>query len=221
MRKAHSAPSDATANADWTAALRGDRAAFQAIATPHIGEVVKAAGHVLRYRVALGDLRADDLTAEELVGDVLARAWQDRHRRPALLGVKAWLLALLFRTAEDAARRETRFGQLAAVSLEATVPPEPIYDDDESFWEWYQPDEMTRWEDVVAGRSKTPEDGAAADEEFTRSLDPRAREIFLIHEVHGVPLPEAALAFGLSVEEAARLLADAQRRVGIEDGVVV
>lgn len=35
------------------------------------------------------------------------------------------------------------------MSLEATVPDGPIYDDDEIFWEWYQPDERIRWEDVI------------------------------------------------------------------------
>jgi RNA polymerase sigma factor (sigma-70 family) len=199
--------------------LRGDRTVFQAIVAPCIGELLKAAKRELRYRVVLGDLKADDLSAEELVGDVLAKAWQDRHRRPAHLGMRAWLLATLFRTVKDHVRREARFRRLAAVSLEETVPPEPIYDDDESFWEWYQPDEMTRWEDVVESRSKTPEDVAVADEEFAHSLDPRTREIFVVNELHGVPLSEAALAFGISVGEAARLLADARRRLGIEDGV--
>lgn len=48
------------------------------------------------------------------------------------------------------ARRELRLRTLAPVSLEARPPPEPIQDDDESFWEWYRPDEVTRWEDLVA-----------------------------------------------------------------------
>jgi RNA polymerase sigma-70 factor (ECF subfamily) len=45
---------------------------------------------------------------------------------------------VLFRVAEDIARRETQFRKLATESLEAPVPPEPLYDDDESFWEWYE-----------------------------------------------------------------------------------
>ncbi|MBK3800690.1 RNA polymerase subunit sigma-70 [Azospirillum brasilense] len=200
------------AKADWEAALRGDRAAFQAIVTPHLKELFEAARRELQYHVAIGDLGPDDLTPEELAGEVLIRAWQDRHRRPPGVGTRAWRLALLFRVVDDIVRREARFRNLARVSLEAQVPAEPVYDDDESFWEWYQPDEMTRWEDVVQDRSSmTPEQAAA--EAFTRSLDPRARHVFLLAEVYRVPLPEAARALGLSLPEAARRLADADREV--------
>ncbi|UKJ76499.1 RNA polymerase sigma factor [Azospirillum brasilense] len=210
------APSETgmAAKANWEAALRGDRAAFQAIVTPHLKELFEAARRELQYRVAIGDLSPDDLTPEELAGEVLIRAWQDRHRRPPGVGTRAWLLALLFRVVVDIVRREARFRNLAKVSLEARVPAEPVYDDDESFWEWYQPDEMTRWEDVVQDRSSmTPEQAAAAAEAFTRLLDPRARHVFLLAEVYRVPLPKAAMALGLSVPEAARWLADAVREV--------
>ena len=210
------APSETglAAKADWEAALRGDRAAFHAIVTPHLKELFEAARRELHYRVAIGDLGPDDLTPEELAGEVLIRAWQDRHRRPPGLGTRTWLLALLFRVVEDIARREARFRNLARVSLEAPVPAEPVYDDDESFWEWYQPDEMTRWEDVVPDRSsKSPEQAAAAAEAFPRSVDPRTRHVFLLAEVYRVPLPEAARALGLSLPEAARRLADADRQV--------
>jgi RNA polymerase sigma-70 factor (ECF subfamily) len=95
------------------------------------------------------------------------------------------------------------------------VPPGPVYDDDEGFWEWYQPDEMTRWEDVVEAPTMTPEEEAETDEELTRTLDRQAREVFLLCELHRVPLTEAALALGVSVEQAARLLEEARRHLGL------
>ena len=201
--------------AGWKAALRGDRAAFQATVAPHLGELLGAARRELSYRVALGNFGADDLTPEELVGEALLRAWQDRYRRPSSLGVKVWLLALLFRVARDLARREAGLRRIPTDSLEALVPPEPIYDDDEEFWEWYQPDELTRWEDVVEAPAMTPEEMAAADERLTRTPDPRAREVFLLYELHRVPLSETALALGLSVTETARLLEEARRDLGV------
>ena len=201
--------------AGWKAALRGDRAAFQATVAPHLEELLGAARRELSYRVALGNFGADDLTPEELVGEALLRAWQDRYRRPSSLGVKVWLLALLFRVARDLARREARLRRIPTDSLEALVPPEPIYDDDEEFWEWYQPDELTRWEDVVEAPAMTPEEMAAADERLTRTPDPRAREVFLLYELHRVPLSETAFAVGLSVTETARLLEEARRDLGV------
>src|SRR5258705_7635308 len=40
-------------NDAWNAALRGDREAFRAAMTPHLGELLRAARHEVRYRVAL------------------------------------------------------------------------------------------------------------------------------------------------------------------------
>lgn len=197
--------SDTASKAHRQTSSRREQAAFQAAVKPHLQELFEAARRELRYRVALGDFGPDLLTAEELVGETLARAWRDRHRRPPLLKFRVWLLAVLFRVAEDIARREAQFRKLATESLEAPVPPEPLYDDDESFWEWYQPDELTRWEDVVADPSSlSPEDAVAADEQFTRSLAPRARQVFVLHTIHRVSLREVAQALGISVSEARR-----------------
>ena len=195
--------------------MRGDRAAFEGAISTHIEELLAAARRELRYHIALGDFGPDDLTAEELVGEVLVRAWQDRTRRPALLPIRTWLLALLFRVAKNLARGERRFREMATVSLEVPVPPEPIYDDDEEFWEWYQPDELTRWEDTIDAPVMTPDDVTAADEELLRGLDPRAREAFLLFELHSVPLPEVAAALGTAIEDAARLIEEARRRLGL------
>jgi DNA-directed RNA polymerase specialized sigma24 family protein len=213
-RTAPSRASDPAADRNWEAALRGDRAAFQAAITPHLKELFKAAQRELRYRIALGDLGAQDLEPGELVGEVLARGWRDRQHRPSHLSLRTWLLTLLFRVTEDIVRREARFKNLSSVSLEQPVPPEPTYDDDESFLEWYQPDELMRWEDVVDGTSMNPEEAAAADEEFTRAIEPRAREAFLMHDLHGVPLEEIAVAFDVSLSEAAQLLVEGRRLAG-------
>ncbi len=214
-KTARSTRSDAEAEDAWKAALEGDREAFHTAVRPYLGELLRSARHEVRYRVALGDFRADDPTAEELVGEVLIRGWQKRHDRQSALPLRVWLLALLYQVAQDLSRREARQKRVPAESLEEPVPPEPIYDDDEEFWEWYQPDEMTRWEDVVEAPTMTPEEEAGIDEALTRGLDPRAREIFLLCELHRVPLTEAALALGMSVEEAARLLEEARRDLGL------
>jgi len=95
------------------------------------------------------------------------------------------------------------------------VPPEPIYDDDEEFWEWYQPDELTRWKDVMEAASMTPEEVAAFDEQLTRTIDPRAREVFLLYELDRVPSSETAFALGLSVPQTVRLLEEARRDLGV------
>jgi DNA-directed RNA polymerase specialized sigma24 family protein len=211
--------SDTASKAHRQTSARREQAAFQAAVKPHLQELFEAARRELRYRVALGDFGPDLLTAEELVSETLARAWRDRRRRPPLLKFRVWLLAVLFRVAEDIARREARFRKLATESLEAPVPPEPLYDDDESFWAWYQPDELTRWEDVVADPSSlSPEDAAAADEQFTRSLAPRAPSVRPVHHSSRVVARGGPGARHIRVGGDARLLAEARRLVGVVDG---
>lgn len=88
-------------NDAWNAALRGDREAFRAAMTPYLGELLRAARHEVRYRVALGDFEPNDPTAEELVGEVLIRAWPERYNRPP-----TWLRTLSYRVARELSRRE-------------------------------------------------------------------------------------------------------------------
>src|SRR5712664_3478982 len=51
------------------------------------------------------------------------------------------------------------------------------------------------------------------DDEFVGWRAPREREVLLMHEVHGVPLQEVAMALGIPPTEAEGLLASARRRV--------
>jgi RNA polymerase sigma factor (sigma-70 family) len=211
-RAARPGPDDEELDDAWKAALAGDRQALQKAVKPYLGELLRAARREVRYRVALGYFERDDPTAEELVGEVLVRAWQKRDDWQPTLPLRVWLLALLYRVAHDLSRREARRKRIT-VSLDDPVPTVP----DHEVWDWYDPDAMTRWEDVVEAYTMTPEDEAVADEALTRALDPRSREIFLLCELRRVPISEAALALGISVDEAARLLEQARRRIGLSE----
>jgi hypothetical protein len=83
--------------------------------------------------------------------ETLSRAWRDQLRKPASLGIRPWLLGQQFRVLTRIVRQERLLQRLVSTSLEAPVPEPPIYDNDESFWEWFQPDEMVRWEDILSG----------------------------------------------------------------------
>ena len=63
--------------------LAGDKDAYRRAVEPHLPELLAAAARELRYRRAVGDLRPQDLTADELVGETLARGWRDRARKSA------------------------------------------------------------------------------------------------------------------------------------------
>jgi RNA polymerase sigma factor (sigma-70 family) len=202
---------------DWTAALRGDRIAFEKVVSLHLPALLDAARRELRYRIALGDLGTDDLTPEGLVGEGLIRAWQDRQHLPPTLSVRAWLLALLFRVAKSLVRREGRFRKMARLSLEPAGSPEPVYDEGEGIWKWQQPDDLVASVDVLEEPVMTPEDVAASDEQLVRGLDPKEREAFLLFELHRLPLREVAVGLGVSVAEAVQLVENARKRLAVTD----
>jgi len=188
-----------------------NREEFDRLVATHLDELLAAARRELRYRQALGELGPDDLTPEELVGETLARAWHGREHRPARLRPRAWLLALLHRVAERIAKREAKFRKLAEVSLEAQPPPEPMYDDDEGFYEWYQPDELIKWEDLADEPDELTPEGVVEAEEELRSLAPRTRLVYVLHDIHRLSVAEIAQALAISGEEVLRLLPEARR----------
>jgi RNA polymerase sigma-70 factor (ECF subfamily) len=190
-----------------------DREAFRAQIEPHLGELLAAAARELDYRQAIGDFGMGDLTPEELVGETLARAWRDRHRRPPLLELRPWLLGLMFRVADKLAREETRRREAAAVSLETPLPS--LQDEDDAFWEWYQPDDSARWEDVIPATTATPEQIVAAlDRKKGKALPRSARRLLLLTGVHRLSVAEAASALHIPAAEATQLLVEAHRTLG-------
>ncbi|MGO4573955.1 hypothetical protein [Microvirga sp. 2TAF3] len=188
-----------------------DRIAFQETLSAHFGELLAAAQQELRYRVELGELGSHNLTPEELVDEALLHAWRDRSNRFSLIGVRAWLLAMLFRTAEDAVRREAKLDNSTFLFLQDPEPVGLSYDDDETFWEWYQPEETMRHRLGIRGLTAMSRRlTAAAIEEMARTLGLDAYQVFLLHEVYRLPLRAVTLALRIPSSEAERLLAKAR-----------
>jgi DNA-directed RNA polymerase specialized sigma24 family protein len=66
---------------------------------------------------------------------------------------------------------------------------------------------------VISGAIDRPRDDVANDDELVGLLDPREREVLLMHEVHGVALLEIPSAVRITLTEAERLLASARDRL--------
>jgi DNA-directed RNA polymerase specialized sigma24 family protein len=131
----------------------------------------------------------------------------------AALGVKAWALASIFRTGEVLGAREAERRRTTTELLAEEVEPDPLYqEDDEDFWQSHELDYPGNTE-VFSGTVDRAGEDAASDDELAGRLAPRERQVLLMHEVHGVALPEAALALGIAPSEAERHLASARRRL--------
>ncbi len=197
----------------WRKVLAGDKDAYRRLTEPHLPELTAAAAREVRYRRAVGDLRPQDLTADELVGETLTRGWRDRSRKPANLDVRPWLLGLAFKVLESIVRSERRARRLAGVSLDAPVEDEIEAADatDEEFWEWYQPDNVTLWEDVIPAEELAPED---IDDERTYQLTNAERQALVLSVEHRLSVVEISSVMNLSPERAVRLIDEAQRQLG-------
>jgi DNA-directed RNA polymerase specialized sigma24 family protein len=201
-----------------TSPLRGEaapveREEFDRALAPHFRELLQAAQREVRHRLALGQFEPDRPTPEELLDVALQNAWRNRGRLPPGLGIQAWALISILRTGEALGVRKAERGRRITELLPEDVEPDPLYqDDEEDFWQLHELD-YPRDEHVFSSTADCPPEDVANDDELVGRLAPREREALLMHELHGVPLQEVALALRISPNEANRLLENAQRRV--------
>lgn len=202
-------------NKDWQSVLDGDRAAFNRMVEPFLEELLTAAKRDLGYHRFRGEPAAKDITPEELVGETLLRAWASRKERPRRVSLRAWLLGTQHRVLQKLLERPRWERDLWALSLDEPLPPEPLYDDEESFWEWYQPDDIEKWEDVFPDNVPTPEEAVLTKEtlEETFPLDVDERQALLLYDEHKLTMLEVAYALGVSLEKASQMVQNARRRI--------
>jgi len=194
-------------------AAHAAREAFDHALAPCYPELLQAAQREVRHRLTLGQFAPDNPTSEQLLDMALQRAWRERRRLSPALGIKAWALASIFRTAEALGAREDGRSRTMTEFLPEEVEPDPLYESDEDFWQSYELD-YPRNSEVFSGTVDRTREDVANDDEFVGWLAPREREVVLMHEVHGVPMQEVALALGIPPTEAEGLLSAARRRQG-------
>ena len=197
-------------------AAHAAREAFDHALAPCYPELLQAAQREVRHRLTLGQFAPDNPTPEQLLDMALQRAWREHRRLSPALGIKAWALASIFRTAEALGAREDGRSRTMTEFLPEEVEPDPLYEDDEDFWQTHELD-YPRNSEVFSGTVDSARDDVANDDEFIGRLAPRERELLLMHDVHGVPMQEVALALGIPPTEAEGLLSAARRRVRAAD----
>ncbi|MGH9579924.1 MAG: RNA polymerase sigma factor, partial [Terriglobales bacterium] len=151
----------------------------------------------LRYRQATGKVRPGQVTRDEVIDEVIARALDDRQRRPQPLTLERWLYRLSIRALGDIVARNR--GPLLPVPLERSARKQNIRASDEPELQYHQPDELLLEEDIIPDRRVwTPEDIASSDEilhlvdsALVRAPGPD-REAFVLFAVEGFTVEEIA-----------------------------
>jgi RNA polymerase sigma factor (sigma-70 family) len=151
-------------------------------------------------RQALGDLFAGELTPEEIVDETAATAIERFDSRPADLKFEDWLWQL----ALDAIRRRAAEIKIERESLmrledDGWAASSAARASEDEIYEFYQPDERLRLEDLIADeRVPTPEEVVSKRElqryvnQTLASLPRRWREAFVLYSVEGKTLEETA-----------------------------
>ena len=215
----------------WRRALTGDRDAFETAVAPYQGDLLAAAHRQLDLPADLGPgeepVPATDLTAEELVGETLLRAYERKASYDAdRMGLRAWLLGVQTRALARFRRREALYTQRKEISLDAEVPTGADTDAvEEALYEFNQPFSVTLYEDIIAGSapddialSYDAEDRLSDDELAALSdarFDDRTAQAVVLHDEFDVSLPEVAQILNTSLKDTADALNAA--RVGLRE----
>jgi DNA-directed RNA polymerase specialized sigma24 family protein/ribosome-associated translation inhibitor RaiA len=171
----------------------------------------------LAYLRTRGDLAADYPSVDDVVDEALARACDRFVERPPRLEPLQWLYQIALELLEaEVVQCQTEEGR--CISLGSRLPVqlhEPREDDDEMLFEYWQPDEMLRLEDMLPATDGTPEDAVITRDlsELIAALlvqlpEPWRRAVTLCR-LEAQPQAAAAQVLGITEEELLNRLAHA------------
>lgn len=202
-----------------------ERDLFRQLIRPHLPILRLFVRFELSHLRARGVITTNEPTFEDLMDEVLARAYRTLQAHQDPREAAHWL----FKIAVDVLTEEARRSRLRnrTLSLEGRPPREPTDFDDfgESFYEFYQPDDLVKLEDLIAAPFTDPEEAASQKEIAGRfasmlaNLPADWRRAVMLAQVEGMPLPAVAKALGSSEAKVRESLknADAYLRAELAD----
>ncbi|HEY6254087.1 MAG TPA: sigma-70 family RNA polymerase sigma factor [Candidatus Angelobacter sp.] len=150
----------------------------------------------LRYRVATGQIREEQISRDEVIDEVMVSALSHEEEKPDELSMESWL----YRLALQAVRRlALTNADTATVSLDAPAGTPNVTGSDENVLQYHQPDDSLQEESIIRNDSaRTPEE-IFASEEMIGQLDlvlhgvsAQAREAFVLFTLEGFTVDEIA-----------------------------
>ena len=186
---------------------------------PHLPELYHFIRRELAYHQAVDDLAPSDASADEILDATIVRGYEAFEARPERLEVFPWLSKLALEVIQeeiDAHRIRT-----LRVATEERVPEEPmdVTDDfDTEYYEFHQPDEVIRMEDILPNpESPIPEE---AEEIRKRNLlvhdvlallPKRWRHALVLMDIHGLSESVSAEVIGIEPDQLRQMRSCAER----------
>ena len=152
-----------------------NRENFFSQASSHLGPLYDHVRHQIAYFESTGDLVAGEVNVEDVVDTVLLRAFREFSKGAAGREIGSWLIEL----ADQQLGREVRRSKAERrthVHIEKDIPEVPPVEEvktlGEEIFEYYQPDEDLKLEDIFPDMDvSSPEDFVAAKEELLRCIN--------------------------------------------------
>lgn len=181
---------------------------------PHLFAFVR---REIDYYERVGLLPPGEVQPEDVVDEVIEMALTNWDKRPEG-SLRPWLLQMALRRLRRylAAARERSSEN---IPLEELVPQEdvPTLDADTEIYEFYEPDDVVTWEDLLSDpHAPSPEEILEMAElsdplqQALSSLPPPVREVFVLHALEGLREDEIARIYGWDVDTVKRYLAQAR-----------
>ncbi len=159
----------------------------------------------LASRLDNGQRRLQEVSAEEVINEAIANALDEHCPRPEKVALEPWLYRLS-RSAMDRLGNQLDSGAGSQRDHEEIHPS--LDAADEQMLQFYQPDESTQSESLIADQySGTPEDEASREElmemveRALRGAAPQQREAFLLFTMEGFRPSEIAVITQRTAEQ--------------------
>ncbi len=195
------------------------RRSFMNLVRPHLEELYHFIRRELAYHQALEDLSPADAGPDEILDSTLVRAYERFPQRPEHLELLPWLTSLALEViGEEMEAHRVRERRVATEEREPETPMDVTDGIDTEIYEFYQPDEVIRLEDVIPNpESPIPEEAEALLErnllvqEVLALLPRRWRQALVLVDVHEMQETEVAGILGCSQDELAEMRRCAER----------
>ncbi|HYR79749.1 MAG TPA: sigma factor-like helix-turn-helix DNA-binding protein [Candidatus Dormibacteraeota bacterium] len=176
-----------------------ERESFSRAIRPFLAKLRRLARFERAHLRARGQLMSDYPSVDDLLDEILARSAADPNLRKPGARVLPELYRIAIDVAKDVAAHER--SRRRKLSLEVSPPREPTDREiDETFYDWYQPDELTKVEDLAADPSTIPEELVSRKEmqqlldSLIASMPAEWRRALILSRVEGISPSDVAHA---------------------------